>query len=339
MITKNAVILIGQIDAERAAGKTVWDAVVEASSSRFRPIMLTAVSTVLGMIPIAPTVFWGPMAFAIMGGLLVGTAADAGLPAGALRRLVRSQGADGRDPDGRPPHERPGSGLEGCWPGRPRLVKWAALLIGVVALTLLGRGLELAARPRRSSPGIRSCPRSCMPRNSIRRIGLQYLKAEQTIFDEVRARGDGKAAAEDACRSTAISRAARSIPGISPQDWNRSYIMEPDGPPLGAVVLLHGLTDSPYSLRHIAERYRDHGLRRGRDPHAWPRHGARGPDRHRLGGLDGGDAARRARGPPARRPVAAAASRRASPTAARWRCSTRSTRSRTRSLPGRTAWC
>jgi multidrug efflux pump subunit AcrB len=73
IITKNAVILIGQIDAERAQGKSVWDAVVQASTSRFRPIMLTAVSTVLGMIPIAPTIFWGPMAFAIMGGLLVGT--------------------------------------------------------------------------------------------------------------------------------------------------------------------------------------------------------------------------------------------------------------------------
>ncbi|MFG1477598.1 efflux RND transporter permease subunit [Xanthobacter sp. V4C-4] len=73
MITKNAVILIGQIEADRAAGKSVWDAVVTASCMRFRPIMLTAVSTVLGMIPIAPTVFWGPMAFAIMGGLLVGT--------------------------------------------------------------------------------------------------------------------------------------------------------------------------------------------------------------------------------------------------------------------------
>jgi multidrug efflux pump subunit AcrB len=73
MISKNAVILIGQIDAERALGKTPWDAAVDASSSRFRPIMLTAISTVLGMIPIAPTVFWGPMAFAIMGGLLVAT--------------------------------------------------------------------------------------------------------------------------------------------------------------------------------------------------------------------------------------------------------------------------
>ena len=74
MITKNAVILIGQIEAERSQGKNAWHAAIDASSSRFRPIMLTAVSTVLGMIPIAPTVFWGPMAFAIMGGLLVATA-------------------------------------------------------------------------------------------------------------------------------------------------------------------------------------------------------------------------------------------------------------------------
>ena len=71
MIAKNSVILITQIEQERAAGRCVWDAVVEASASRFRPIMLTALSTVLGLIPIAPTVFWGPMAFAIMGGLLV----------------------------------------------------------------------------------------------------------------------------------------------------------------------------------------------------------------------------------------------------------------------------
>jgi multidrug efflux pump len=73
MITKNAVILIGQIESERAQGKDVRRAAIDASSARFRPIMLTAVSTVLGMIPIAPTVFWGPMAFAIMGGLLVAT--------------------------------------------------------------------------------------------------------------------------------------------------------------------------------------------------------------------------------------------------------------------------
>ncbi|MGH7786102.1 MAG: efflux RND transporter permease subunit [Candidatus Binatia bacterium] len=73
MIAKNAVILIVQIETDRAEGKNVWDAVIEASSSRLRPMMLTAISTVLGLIPIAPTVFWGPMAFAIMGGLLVAT--------------------------------------------------------------------------------------------------------------------------------------------------------------------------------------------------------------------------------------------------------------------------
>ena len=67
------MILITQIEADRAEGRDVWDAVVTASSSRLRPMSLTAISTVLGLIPIAPTVFWGPMAFAIMGGLLVAT--------------------------------------------------------------------------------------------------------------------------------------------------------------------------------------------------------------------------------------------------------------------------
>src|SRR5215472_5452548 len=73
MIARNAVILIEQIEAERLEGKSAWDAVIDASISRFRPIMLTAISTVLGLIPIAVTIFWGPMAFAIMGGFLVGT--------------------------------------------------------------------------------------------------------------------------------------------------------------------------------------------------------------------------------------------------------------------------
>jgi multidrug efflux pump len=73
MIARNAVILIEQIETERAQTHSVWDAVVEGATSRFRPIMLTAISTVLGFIPIAPTVFWGPMAFAIMGGLFVAT--------------------------------------------------------------------------------------------------------------------------------------------------------------------------------------------------------------------------------------------------------------------------
>jgi multidrug efflux pump subunit AcrB len=73
MIARNAVILVEQIETERREQSNQWEAVVDATLSRFRPIMLTAVSTVLGLIPIAPTVFWGPMAFAVMGGMLVAT--------------------------------------------------------------------------------------------------------------------------------------------------------------------------------------------------------------------------------------------------------------------------
>jgi multidrug efflux pump subunit AcrB len=73
MIARNAVILIEQVEAERKEGRDPWNAVIDAALSRFRPIMLTAISTVLGLIPIASTIFWGPMAFAIMGGLLVAT--------------------------------------------------------------------------------------------------------------------------------------------------------------------------------------------------------------------------------------------------------------------------
>jgi multidrug efflux pump subunit AcrB len=73
MIARNSVILIDQVETEKAHGRDPWDAVVEATSHRFRPILLTAAAAILGMIPIAPTVFWGPMAYAIMGGLAVAT--------------------------------------------------------------------------------------------------------------------------------------------------------------------------------------------------------------------------------------------------------------------------
>jgi multidrug efflux pump subunit AcrB len=73
MIARNSVILIDQIETEKAHGRHPWDAVIEATAHRFRPILLTASAAILGMIPIAPTIFWGPMAYAIMGGLAVAT--------------------------------------------------------------------------------------------------------------------------------------------------------------------------------------------------------------------------------------------------------------------------
>jgi multidrug efflux pump subunit AcrB len=73
MIARNSVIVIDQIETEIAHGLSRWDAVVTATTHRFRPVILTAAAAILGMIPIAPTVFWGPMAYAIMGGLAVAT--------------------------------------------------------------------------------------------------------------------------------------------------------------------------------------------------------------------------------------------------------------------------
>ena len=73
MVIRNSVILIVQIDEHIAAGEHPWSAVISATEHRLRPILLTAAAAILGMIPIAPTVFWGPMAFAVMGGLVVAT--------------------------------------------------------------------------------------------------------------------------------------------------------------------------------------------------------------------------------------------------------------------------
>lgn len=73
MVIRNSVILIDQIDTQIASGQAPWDAVIWATEHRLRPILLTASAAILGMIPIAPTVFWGPMAYAVMGGLVVAT--------------------------------------------------------------------------------------------------------------------------------------------------------------------------------------------------------------------------------------------------------------------------
>lgn len=73
MIIRNAVILIEEVEVNRAQGADNTEAIIEAALHRSRPILLTACAAILGMIPIAFQVFWGPMAYAIIGGLLVAT--------------------------------------------------------------------------------------------------------------------------------------------------------------------------------------------------------------------------------------------------------------------------
>ncbi len=73
MIMRNSVILLDQISQDMAEGLNRWDAIVDSTVRRFRPIMLTAAAAILAMIPLTRSVFWGPMAVVIMGGLLVAT--------------------------------------------------------------------------------------------------------------------------------------------------------------------------------------------------------------------------------------------------------------------------
>ncbi|HWR07077.1 efflux RND transporter permease subunit [Sporomusa sp.] len=73
IIMRNSVILIDQIEQHLKTGEPLWDAIINATVTRFRPIMLTAAAAILGMIPLVSSIFWGPMAVAIAGGLLGAT--------------------------------------------------------------------------------------------------------------------------------------------------------------------------------------------------------------------------------------------------------------------------
>ncbi|OWP50059.1 efflux RND transporter permease subunit [Pseudomonas nitroreducens] len=73
IIIRNSVILVTQIEAFEAEGRSPWKSVIEATHHRTRPILLTAAAASLGMIPIAREVFWGPMAFAMIGGIIAAT--------------------------------------------------------------------------------------------------------------------------------------------------------------------------------------------------------------------------------------------------------------------------
>ncbi len=87
-----------------------------------------------------------------------------------------------------------------------------------------------------------------------------YMKAEQVVFDEVRTQVVQGIEPDERVSSNRYFEDSPIYPGRFATDWNRSFVMEPAGAPVGAVVLLHGLTDSPYSMRTVAQLYRDHGF-------------------------------------------------------------------------------
>lgn len=87
----------------------------------------------------------------------------------------------------------------------------------------------------------------------------QYIDIENSLFDAVRTEVTEKLTSKQRIPGNRYFSGSPVYPEKFSTDWNRSYILEPQGPAVGAVVLLHGLTDSPYSLRHIARRYVAHG--------------------------------------------------------------------------------
>ena len=112
----------------------------------------------------------------------------------------------------------------------------------------------------RSSPGTPTFPHELSTEKLETANWTQYLAAEARIFDDVTREVSRKLDATERVPANRYFEGSPVYPGHFAQDFNRSFVLEPTGKPVGAVVLLHGLTDSPYSQRHIARFYRDRGF-------------------------------------------------------------------------------
>ena len=141
-----------------------------------------------------------------------------------------------------------------------KLAKRAAWVIGAGALTLLAVRVFDSQRGPTLEPWHTVVPKE-LTAEEIADIDWQrYLEAEDAAFDEVRARVTRRLDPKDRVPANRYFEDSPVYPGRFARDWNRSFVLEPEGPPQGAVVLLHGLTDSPYSMRQVARRYRDRGF-------------------------------------------------------------------------------
>jgi len=141
-----------------------------------------------------------------------------------------------------------------------RFLKRGLVLLVVVAGTILALRAWDSQRGPSLEPWHTYVPDDLHAAEIDKTDWSSYLKREEAIFRDVRREVVDKVDEGTGGPVNRYYAASPIYPGHFKQDFNRSYILEPDGPPAGAVVLLHGLTDSPYSLRHIARRYRDAGF-------------------------------------------------------------------------------
>ncbi len=138
--------------------------------------------------------------------------------------------------------------------------KRIGLMLASVALTLLGVRIYFAE----SGPPLALWHTVLPPELTAAQIDAAdwpaWVAAEDAAFAAVRREVTDRLPPEDQTPANRYFAGSPLNPQRFAQDWNRSFILVPDGPPTGAVVLLHGLTDAPYSLRHVARLYRDQGF-------------------------------------------------------------------------------
>ena len=141
-----------------------------------------------------------------------------------------------------------------------RFAKITGALLGVSLLTLLAVRIYDSQRGLPLEPWHTHVPHELSREKLDAANWTEYLAAEAKIFDDVQREVSRKLDAGDRVPANRYFEGSPIYPGHFAQDFNRSFVLEPKGKPVGAVVLLHGLTDSPYSQRHIAGFYRDQGF-------------------------------------------------------------------------------
>ena len=139
------------------------------------------------------------------------------------------------------------------------ILKGGAVLLAVSTITLLAIRAYDSQRGKPLEPWHTHVPYELSVKELDRADWAEYVTAEDAVFESVRAEVTQELDPEDRIPINRYFDGSPVYPGHFAEDWNRSYILEPAGSPVGAAVFLHGLTDSPYSLRHIARRYSEHG--------------------------------------------------------------------------------
>lgn len=140
-----------------------------------------------------------------------------------------------------------------------RLLKQGALILGVATLTLLAWRAYDSERGPALQPWHLQVPHELSVEQLDHADWGAWLQAEDRVFTEVRQQVSERLDPGQVPPFNRYRQDSRAYPPRFATNWNRSYLLRPAGTPRGVVVLLHGLTDSPYSLRHVAQRYVEHG--------------------------------------------------------------------------------